>query len=89
MIARKIIVSGRVQGVFYRRFVKINADRLKIKGYVKNLSNGNVEIVFEGHEEKINNLINECRKGPAGAYVEDIEISKIDINGLENFEIRY
>ena len=49
----KIIISGRVQGVFFRRFAKINAERLGIKGYVKNLSDGNVEINASSEKEKL------------------------------------
>jgi acylphosphatase len=88
MIARKIIVSGGVQGVFYRRFVYNNAVKLGLCGYVKNLNNGNVEIVAQGEIEKINELIKECEKGPEGAYVENVEVSEIDINDFKGFEIK-
>ena len=85
----KIIISGRVQGVFFRRFAKINAERLGIKGYVKNLSDGNVEINASSEKEKLDIFLNEIRRGPEGAYIEDIEISEIDLKNFNGFEIRY
>ncbi|VVB78268.1 Acylphosphatase [uncultured archaeon] len=89
MVSKKIIVSGRVQGVFYRRFVYNYAIKLGLKGYVKNLVNGDVEIVVQGETSKINELIKECRKGPNGAYVENIELSEFEEKVFASFEIRY
>lgn len=72
----KIILSGKVQGVFFRKFICENAVKLGLKGYVKNTADRNVEAVFEGEKEKIKSMIELCRKGPESAKVENIKIIK-------------
>ncbi len=68
-----VIVSGRVQGVGYRWFVQNVATKLGIKGYVRNLPDGTVELEAEGNPESLNTLINEMKKGPRGAYVQALQ----------------
>jgi len=72
----EIIVKGSVQGVGFRRFVFENAKKLNLKGYAKNLSNGNVEILVAGDEEKIKELYEACKIGPPLARVEEVEIKQ-------------
>jgi acylphosphatase len=72
----KILVKGRVQGVFFRASTKEKAQELKIVGNVKNLANGNVEIYAKGSEKNINELVEWCKEGPRLAHVEDIFITK-------------
>ena len=72
----KLIISGKVQGVFFRKFIYENAVKFGLKGYVKNTEEGNVEAVFEGEKEKIKEMIDFCRKGPEKARVENIKIIK-------------
>jgi acylphosphatase len=74
--AFEIIVKGLVQGVGFRRFVYENAKKLKLKGYAKNLSNGDVEILAIGDEEKIKELYEACKIGPPLARVEKVEIKE-------------
>lgn len=69
----RIIISGDVIGVSFRAFLKEHADRLKIKGYVKN-TNENVEAVFEGSKENIEKLIESCKEGPSSANVDHVEV---------------
>ena len=69
----RILVSGRVQGVFYRANARERAQELGIAGYVKNLDDGSVEILAEGDEEKISKLIEWCKKGPRLAKVQNVE----------------
>ena len=84
-----MMISGRVQGVFYRVFSKKEADSLGVRGYVRNLDDGRVELVAEGSEEKLEKLVEACRKGPAMARVDDIRIEKSgSAEGFKNFEIR-
>lgn len=85
----RILISGRVQGVNFRRFAKISAERLGIRGYVKNLSDERVEVVCQGSADRMREFIKECRKGPPSSYVEDVFIEEIDFDGLTGFEIRY
>ena len=69
-----LTVYGRVQGVFFRYNTKKIADKLKLKGWVKNNPNNTVEIMGEGDDESIDTLINWCRKGPVGAKVEKVDV---------------
>ena len=69
-----LIIKGLVQGVFFRGFVRDNARKLRLKGFVRNLLNGNVEVVAEGDKNDLEELIKSCKKGPEGASVEDVEI---------------
>lgn len=69
-----VVISGRVQGVWYRASTKQKAEELGLTGWVKNTRDGNVEAVFEGQESVINEMIAWCRKGPALAHVSDVRI---------------
>jgi acylphosphatase len=84
-----LFVSGKVQGVFFRLKTKNKAEKLKIFGWVKNLTDGRVEILAEGEKEKIGNLIEWARKGPIFAKVNNLEIEKQEFKGeFNSFEIK-
>ena len=68
-------MTGVVQGVYYRFSTKRKADELGLVGTVRNLRDGSVEVVSEGDEEAIKELIAWCRRGPEGASVEDVEVA--------------
>ena len=70
----RIIVTGKVQGVFFRQALKVMAKKNYVFGWVKNLKDGRVEAVLEGDEEKISRLVEWSHGGPANARVEDVEI---------------
>lgn len=83
-----ILVSGRVQGVFFRSQTKNQADRLGLTGWVKNLPDGKVEIVAQGKRENLEKLIAWSRKGPILAKVEKLEIKwKEPDNFFSSFEV--
>ncbi len=70
-----LFISGYVQGIGYRQFVKSNAVRLGLTGWVRNLSDGRVEAVFQGKKEDIDQMIQECKKGPFLAEVKDVIVT--------------
>ena len=82
-----VYVSGTVQGVFFRVSAKEKADKLGITGWIKNLSDGRVETVFEGEDDQINNMLAWCMMGPNGASVDHIEKFEEDTQGLTSFKI--
>jgi len=87
-----VFVSGRVQGVYFRSFVKENAIKLNIKGFVRNIYEGErknqVEAVFEGDEKNIEEMIKRCKIGPAFAKVKNVEVIEEEYKGeFKNFEI--
>ncbi|MGB8215716.1 MAG: acylphosphatase [Candidatus Methanoperedens sp.] len=69
-----VFVSGKVQGVFFRSSTKNMADELGLSGWVRNLQDGRVEAVFEGEEEKVEKMVEWCRKGPEYARVTGVEV---------------
>ncbi len=79
--AVKIIVQGTVQGVFFRAFIKENADKFNLRGYVRNLEIGDVEIVLEGDGENIEKMVELCKKGPAHAQIRDVKVEEKNYSG--------
>lgn len=90
MIRRvKILVSGRVQGVYFRMFTQNKAKQFGVKGHARNLPDGRVEIIAEADHSSIEKLIKWCVKGPVTARVDDVEIAEMELDGvLTSFEIR-
>ncbi|MBI2646876.1 acylphosphatase [Candidatus Woesearchaeota archaeon] len=84
-----LIVSGRVQGVFFRDNTRRKANELGLRGYVKNLLDGTVKVVAEGKEEKINEIIEFIRKGPGIASVTGIQVKHKVPENFKCFEIRH
>jgi len=82
--------SGHVQGVGYRNFVRRQAIRLELTGWIKNLPDGRVESVIEGYMDNIDILIQKCRRGPSLSKVNNVNIIREPFTGeFSNFEIRY
>ncbi len=85
-----LIISGYVQGVFYRASTRDMALRLGLKGWVRNLYNGNVEALFEGPVDKLRDAVKWCHEGPPGARVTEIDEKWDDYSGeFSDFEVRY
>ena len=85
-----IFVTGRVQGVFFRQSTKVMAIKNNVKGWVRNLDDGRVEIIGEGEIQDIENLIQWCKTGPANSRVDEFELSEENFTDeFENFEVRY
>ena len=85
-----IFVSGRVQRVFFRENTKKRAEGLGIVGWVKNLSDGRVEAVFEGEKSKVEELINQTKKGSLIARVDGVEVILEEYKEeFDNFGIKY
>jgi len=70
-----LLISGRVQGVYFRQSTLVEAQNLGVNGWVRNLMDGRVEAVFEGEEHAVKTLVNYCRQGPAAAKVNNLEVS--------------
>ncbi|MDO9107181.1 MAG: acylphosphatase [Methylovulum sp.] len=85
----KILVSGRVQGVYFRLFTQNKAKHFAIKGSVRNLPDGRVEIIAEAEHVTMEKFIKWCHKGPVTARVDDVEIIELqaDEPPLTAFEI--
>jgi acylphosphatase len=85
-----VIVSGRVQGVFFRMETKRAADRFGVSGWVRNLKDGTVAAVFEGDQDQVDAVLAWCRQGPAHANVTDVDVTWEDYSGeFKGFSISF
>ena len=85
-----VLISGRVQGVWFRASTKQKAEQLSLTGWVRNTSGGNVEAVFEGDENLIQEMLEWCHHGPPLANVENVEIKNQEpTKGFDDFSIKY
>jgi acylphosphatase len=88
VIRRRVIVHGRVQGVFFRDTTRRMARSRGVGGWVRNTPDGTVEAVFEGEEEAVESMVRWSRDGPRGAVVERLEVADEEPEGLAEFRIR-
>ncbi|MDY0362446.1 MAG: acylphosphatase [Desulforegulaceae bacterium] len=85
-----LVIKGRVQGVAFRWYSMKKAVELEVTGYVKNNSNGNVEMFIEGKEKKVDSMLKWCKTGPPSADVQEVEEKVEDFFGkYSKFEILY
>ncbi len=85
----RVLVSGRVQGVYFRAFTRKKAVQLGINGYARNLADGQVEIVAEAEEAILEKFISWCHKGPITARVDQVIVTSLVIDeGFTGFDIR-
>lgn len=90
MVRKTVVVSGRVQGVAFRNNTQKTAVELGVRGWVRNLPNGDVEGCFEGDEHAVRQLVEWCRKGPSAARVDRlVERDGNHTGEFGSFEIRY
>lgn len=87
-VSRRLVVTGRVQGVGYRVSCAREAQRLGLVGYVHNLADGSVEVIAEGTEAAVAALTEWCRSGPTFARVSNVASSPCDPAGSPGFSIR-
>ncbi len=86
----KVIVSGRVQGVWFRASTRSQAVKLGIKGYVRNMPDGNVEFVAEGDDAAVDRLIAWARMGPPAAKVNNLHLEVLPYRGdFRDFSMRH
>ncbi|GIU96405.1 MAG: acylphosphatase [Actinomycetota bacterium] len=84
----RVVVDGRVQGVFFRATCAERARALGVTGWVRNLADGRVEAVFEGSSEAVDALVAWCRQGPPAAVVREVEVHAEPPRGEVGFRIR-
>ena len=87
MIRRRVIVHGRVQGVFFRDTTRRMARSRGLGGWVRNTPDGTVEAVFEGEGDAVESMVQWSRDGPRGAVVERVEVTEEEPEGLAEFRI--
>jgi acylphosphatase len=86
-IRARVVVRGRVQGVFFRDTARRQAQQRGVSGWVRNCADGSVEAVFEGAPEQVEGLVGFCREGPRGALVEELDRYDEEPEGLTGFSV--
>jgi acylphosphatase len=87
-IARRVVVSGDVQGVFFRDSTRREANAAGVTGWVRNRPDGRVEAFIEGAPDAVARLVRWCGEGPRHATVDDVEVSEAEPEGHARFAIR-
>jgi acylphosphatase len=87
VIARRALVSGRVQGVGFRFFAERAARAAGVKGWVRNLADGRVETVAEGEEDAVSRYLEKIGRGPFGGSVASFQVEEREPEGFARFEI--
>ena len=88
VVRYRVLISGRVQGVFFRDTCRRMAERHGVSGWVRNLQDGSVEAVFEGPAGEVRRLVEWSRHGPRSAAVQDIRVQAEPPEGISGFRIR-
>ena len=88
MIRRRVVVSGHVQGVFFRETARRRALAVGVTGWIRNAPDGSVEAAFEGDAEAVERLVEFCREGPRGARVDWVDVIAEEPEGLSGFDVR-
>ena len=87
-VARRVVVHGRVQGVFFRDSCRQEAERLGVAGWVRNEPDGTVAGLFEGSPEAVEQLVSWCRRGPRHARVERVDVGEAAPERVRGFSVR-
>ena len=88
MTRKRVVVSGRVQGVFFRDTARRRAESAGVAGWISNRPDGAVEAVFEGDPVAVEELVEFCRRGPSRAEIASVEVEEEEPEGLSGFEVR-
>jgi|TARA_Y100000310_G_scaffold141354_1_gene140781 acylphosphatase len=83
----RLYINGTVQGVFFRAFVKENAERYNVKGFVRNLEDGRVEVFLEGNSDDVNKMIDLCKKGPKHSQIRNVQIKPEKFQDFKVFKV--
>ena len=87
-VARRVVVHGRVQGVFFRDTCRREAQARGVTGWVSNRYDDTVEAVFEGPTEAVDAMVTWARTGPRAADIERLDVTDVDAAGLGEFQVR-
>ena len=82
----RLYIDGTVQGVFFRNFIKENAEKNDIHGFVRNLEDGRVEVFLEGDNEKVDRMIEICKKGPRHAQIKNVILKEEKFQDFKDFK---
>ena len=85
--SKRLYITGSVQGVFFRQYIKENADKNNVKGYARNLEDGRVEVFLEGALEDVEKMVAICKRGPQHAQIRGVEETDEKFQDFKEFKI--
>ncbi len=85
--AVRLYIKGTVQGVFFRQFIKENAERQDVRGFVRNLEDGRIEVFIEGNVENVDKMVELCKKGPKHSQIRNVEMKPEKFQGFREFKV--
>jgi acylphosphatase len=88
VIAKRVVVSGRVQGVWFRESTRRTAEAQGVRGWVRNNDDGTVEAVLEGPDDAVERVVDWCRRGPSRADVARVDVYDAAVEGLDAFIVK-
>ena len=83
----RLYITGTVQGVFFRGFIKENAEKLNVKGFVRNLEDGRVEVFLEGDSDAVEKMTELCKKGPKHSQIRKVEEKEEKFQDFKTFKV--
>lgn len=85
--AIRMYITGTVQGVFFRDFIRKNAEKFNVKGFTRNLDDGRVEVFVEGVIDDVKKMIEVCKQGPRHAQIRNVEVKNERYQGFKEFKV--
>jgi len=85
--AVRLYIEGSVQGVFFRQFIQENAERQNLRGFVRNLEDGRVEVFIEGDNDNVDRMIELCKQGPKHSQIRNVEVREEKFQDFKEFKI--
>lgn len=83
----RLYITGFIQGIFFRQFIKDHADKNNVRGYVRNLEDGRVEVFLEGNKKDVEDMIEICKNGPKHAKIRNLEEKEESFQDFKEFKI--
>lgn len=83
----RLYITGLVQGIFFRAYIKDNAEKLNVKGFCRNLEDGRVEVFIEGEAGAVNKMVDLCKSGPKHSQIKKVEEKAERFQGMKSFKV--
>ncbi len=83
----RLYITGTVQEVFFRGFIKENAEKLNVKGFTRNLEDGRIEVFLEGDVDAVKKMVEICEKGPKHSMIKKVEIKPERFQDMKDFKV--
>ena len=83
----RLYIKGTVQEIFFKSFIKENAERYNVKGFTRNLEDGRIEVFLEGNTDEVNTMVEVCKKGPKHSQIKNVEINQEKFQDFKTFKV--